>query len=105
MTLDQYTKAVLTMIAIALTVIALNPWIGSYQLHAIKSSVSVGTPIGPQIAEAGAPEQEYKLCVSQRPVPKKWGKVVAAMTDSSKSALVFETDDAIKLIFGASPYV
>ena len=60
MTLDRYVKAVLTVIAIALVVIALNPWL-----------TSVRALLAPRHAagETAQAKYEYKI-------PKAWGKVV-----------------------------
>jgi hypothetical protein len=53
---DRYLKVALTLIAIALCVIALNPW-----LEALRP--------GPAVAQGSPPKFEVE-------VPKAWGKVV-----------------------------
>ncbi len=59
MTLDPYTKAVLTVIALALSAIALNPWVAPERLL---------RALGPDTAEA----QRRK----EISIPAAWGKVV-----------------------------
>lgn len=56
MTFDRYTKAVLTVIAAALTAIALNPWLQTISLRSAE-------------AQIGPPRFEAAL-------PKAWGKVI-----------------------------
>ena len=60
MTLDRYVKAVLTVIAIALVVIALNPWL-----------TSVRALLGPRHAAGETAQAKYEYAI-----PKAWGKVV-----------------------------
>ena len=56
MTVDRYTKSVLTIIAVALTAIALNPWLSTIRLRSAEAQ------IGPPKFEAS--------------VPKAWGRVI-----------------------------
>jgi hypothetical protein len=57
MAIDRYTKVVLTVIALALGVIAFRPWVGPEAL----------TP-APALAQSGP---QYTLTI-----PRAWGKVV-----------------------------
>ena len=56
MKIDRYTKIVLTVIAVALTAIALNPWVQTISLRAAE-------------AQIGPPRYETSI-------PKAWGRVV-----------------------------
>jgi hypothetical protein len=60
---DRYTKVVLSIIAVALTVIAARPWLpGSGVLQAV----------GPGAAQAQGAVPKYEVSV-----PKEWGKFIA----------------------------
>ena len=60
MMLDRYVKTVLTVIAIALVVIALNPWL-----------TPVRALLGPRHAAGETAQAKYEYTI-----PKAWGKVV-----------------------------
>jgi hypothetical protein len=61
MRIDRYSKIVLTVIALALTVLALNPWLGT----------GAGpTVLAPRAVDA---QTEAKYVVT---IPKAWGKLV-----------------------------
>ena len=81
MTIDGYTKAALTVIAAALTVVALNPWITPARWE---------SAILPQSAEAQA---RNCISVSRETVREAWGKLAAV----TRSHLVFEANDVIRL--------
>src|SRR5437016_13548366 len=61
MMLERYVKAVLTVIAIALVVIALNPWL-----------TPVRALLGPRHAAGETAQAKYEYTI-----PKVWRKVVA----------------------------
>lgn len=75
MSLDRYTKAVLTVIALALAVIAARPWLPD------GSPLSVLRP-EPALAQGAAPKYEVA-------VPKAWGKFIAF----SNNNLLLEAPD------------
>jgi hypothetical protein len=81
MTIDGYTKAVLTVIAAALTGIALNLLI---------TPARWAPAILPQAAEAQA---RNCVSISREPAPEAWGKLAAV----TRAYLVFETKDVIRL--------
>jgi len=62
MTFDRYTKGVLTFIAIALMLIAVNPWLTSRPWHQI---------LGAAPAEAQGSGPQFEVMI-----PKAWGKVI-----------------------------
>jgi hypothetical protein len=62
MAVDRYTKSVLTIIAIALTLIALSSWLGSPLRREI---------FGPVPAEAQGSTPQF-----ENTIPKAWGKVI-----------------------------
>jgi hypothetical protein len=75
MSLDRYTKAVLTVAALALAIIAARPWLPD------------GTPLSvlrpePALAQGAAPKYEVT-------VPKAWGKLIAF----SNNNLLLEASD------------
>jgi hypothetical protein len=72
---DRYTKAVLTVIAVALAVIAARPW--------LPEAGSI-TLLRPQPAHAQTAVPKYEVTV-----PKAWGKFVAF----SNNNLLLETPD------------
>ena len=62
MTIDRYTKAVLTVIAVALVVIAVRP--------------SVPASIWPAALQV-APAQAQTMAAREATIPKAWGKYVS----------------------------
>ena len=75
MSLDRYTKAVLTVVALALAVIAARPWLPD------------GAPLSalrPQSALAQSAAPKYEVTV-----PKAWGKLLAF----SNNNLLLEASD------------
>jgi hypothetical protein len=62
MTIDRYTKAVLTVIAVALVVIAARPY--------------VPTASWPQMLRV-APAQAQSMAAREATIPKAWGKYVS----------------------------
>ena len=62
MTIDRYTKAVLTVIAVALVVIAARPY--------------VPTATWPQMLHV-APAQAQSMAAREATIPKAWGKYVS----------------------------
>ena len=77
MTADRYTKTMLTVIAVALLVIAARPW-----LPEAKGT----TVVRPQPAYAQTTTPKYEVTV-----PKAWGKFVGF----SNNNLLLETPDGI----------
>lgn len=63
MTVDRYTKIVLTVIAVALSAIAARPWLPDAWLDGVRPA--------PALAQAGA-VPKYEVTV-----PKSWGKFIA----------------------------
>lgn len=63
MTIDRYTRSVLTVIAGALTALAAHAWLGPAPL---------GSAIGVTAVEAQTSAAQYEISL-----PKAWGKVVA----------------------------
>jgi hypothetical protein len=62
MTIDRYTKAVLTVIAVALVVIAVRPY---FSASAVTSGLQV------------APAQAQSMAAREATIPKNWGKYVS----------------------------
>ena len=63
MTVDRYTKATLTVIALALAAIAVRPWLPEAGLM---------SAVSPDPAQAQTAAPKYDVVV-----PKSWGKMVA----------------------------
>jgi hypothetical protein len=76
--MDRYTKIVLTVIAVALVVIAVRP---------LAPSVLEG--VHPQLAQAQTPTPKYDVTV-----PKSWGKFVAF----SNNNLLLEGPDGWRVV-------
>lgn len=77
---DRYLRTVLTVIAVALVVIAVRPWLPrSVRLDGL-SPASVE-------AQSGAPKYEVT-------VPKAWGKIVAF----SNNNLLLEAPDEFRIV-------
>jgi hypothetical protein len=74
MTLDRYLKAVLTVIAVALVAIALNPWLAGLSLSR---------------ADAQVPAK-YELTI-----PKAWGKIIGY---SNQNLLMEASDGTLRTV-------
>lgn len=81
MPIDRYTKAVLTVIAIALTVIAVRPWL---------PTAGWLEAMGPARALAQTPTPKYEVTI-----PKAWGKFVAY---SNNNLLLEGPDQTLKIV-------
>ena len=80
MNVDRYVKAVLTVIAIALVVIAVRPWLpASDVLHVLR----------PVVAEAQSGLPKYEVTV-----PKSWGKLVGF----SSNNLLLESAEGLRIV-------
>jgi hypothetical protein len=75
--IDRYTKAILTVIAIALVMIAARPWLAG-----------LTTGIGPDAAEAQAAKWEHTL-------PKAWGKMVGF---SNNNILLEDKEQTLRVV-------
>ena len=62
MTIDRYTKAVLTVIAVALVVIAVRPYVSG-------SSLTTALQV--------SPAQAQTMAAREATIPKNWGKYMA----------------------------
>ena len=62
MTIDRYTKAVLTVIAVALVVIAVRPYVSG-------SGLTTALQV--------APAQAQSMAAREATIPKTWGKYVS----------------------------
>ena len=78
---DRYTKAVLTVIAVALLVIAVRPW--------LPEAGWVGA-LRPQPAHAQTASPKYEVTV-----PKAWGKFVAF---SNNNLLLEASDQTLRIV-------
>jgi hypothetical protein len=78
MTVDRYTKAVLTVIALALVVLAARPWVPA-----------VVRLVGPSSASAQMAAPKYEVAV-----PRAWGKYVAF----SNNNLLLEAPDGLRIV-------
>ncbi|HYB40435.1 MAG TPA: hypothetical protein VEL75_01630 [Candidatus Methylomirabilis sp.] len=81
MVADRYTKALLTVIALALVVIAARPWLPASGLF---------TAIRPDAALAQSAVPKYELTV-----PKAWGKYVAF---SNNNLLLEAPDGTMRIV-------
>jgi hypothetical protein len=101
MSIDRYTKAILTVIALALTALAVNPWLGtsptlSWTPRAVEAQqVPAPGPAPIQIPTPPAFAQWWDDCTatSKETVPVSWGQLVTTTT----GAFVFVGDDTIRL--------
>ncbi len=75
MKLDAYVKGVLTVIAVALVAIAVNPWLSRIALPA---------------AEAQTAEAKYSITI-----PKAWGKIVGF---SNQNLLMEASDGTLRAV-------
>ena len=78
MTIDRYTKAVLTIIALALVVLAVRPW--------VPTLLSAARP-DPAWAQITTPKYEVI-------VPKSWGKY----SGFSNNNLLLEASDGMRIV-------
>ena len=76
--MDRYTKIVLTVIAVALVVIAVRPF-----------AASVLERLQPEVAQAQSVTPKYEVSV-----PKAWGKYVAF----SNNNLLLETAEGFRVV-------
>lgn len=85
MRVDTYTKSILTVIAVALSVMALNPWLASQRWL--------------QAMATGTAEAQDCPAVTKYRVPASWGNPVAAWPSNNinEPSLVFGERDAIIL--------
>jgi hypothetical protein len=81
MAADRYIKGVLTVIAVALVVIAVRPW--------LPESGWLKT-IGPAPAQAQAPAAKYEVTV-----PRAWGKFVSF---SNNNLLLEAPDQSMRVV-------
>ena len=77
---DRYTKAVLTVIALALAVMAVRPWLPASGLLAA---------LRPESAQAQTSAAKYEVTV-----PKAWGKYIAY----SNNNLLLEGPDGMRIV-------
>lgn len=75
MRLDAYVKAVLTIIAVALVVIALNPWVAG---------------VAPGRADAQMAEPKYEVSL-----PRAWGKILGY---SNQNVLMEAADGTLRSV-------
>jgi len=81
MTVDRYTKALLTIIAVALVVIAARPW--------LPASALLGA-VRPDPAQAQSLAPKYEVAV-----PKAWGKFVSF---SNNNLLLEAPDQSLRIV-------
>ncbi len=111
MNVDRYTKVILTVIALALVALALNPWLGGLgwgpalgvrpaeaQAPAAPAPPpAAGAPAAPPAVipapAFGAPWWDDCTVTSKETVPAGWGRLVGV----APGAFVFESDDTIRL--------
>lgn len=75
MRLDRYVKGLLTLIALALAVIALTPWLA---------------PLGLPTAEAQSATPKYEVTI-----PKSWGRIIGF---SNNNLLLQADDGALRVV-------
>jgi hypothetical protein len=80
-TIDRYTKVVLTVIAVALAVVAARPWLPETGLLEI---------VRPDQAQAQSMTPKYEVTV-----PKAWGKFVSF---SNNNLLLESTDGVLRIV-------
>ena len=78
---DRYTKAVLTVIAVALVMIAVRPWFSEFGLLSVAR---------PDPAHAQSVVAKYEVTV-----PKAWGKFVAY---SNNNLLLEAPDQSMRIV-------
>lgn len=80
MNLDRYVKGLLTVIAIALVVIAVRPWLPASDVLDV---------VRPVVAEAQSGAPKYEVTV-----PKSWGKLVGL----SSNNLLLESSEGLRVV-------
>jgi hypothetical protein len=81
MRIDRYTKTILTIIAIALSVIAVQPWVqGTGLMQALE----------PDRADAQTPTAKYDVAI-----PRSWGKYLAY---SNNNLLLLADDQTMRIV-------
>ena len=104
MRVDRYTNAVLTVIAAALVLLAVNPWLERLDGHrglAVRSAEAQApappatVPGQSPVVVPGALAQWWADCTaaSKETIPASWGRLVTL----APGAFVFETDETIRL--------
>ena len=78
---DRYVKTVLTVIAVALVVIAARPWV---------ADLAVFDNLRPRSAEAQNIAARYELSI-----PKSWGKLISF---SNNNLLLEATDGSLRIV-------
>lgn len=78
---DRYLRAVLTVIAVALTVIAVRPWLPAPGSLAL---------LGPDPAQAQTAAAKYEISL-----PKSWGKFIAF---SNNNLLLEAPDQSLRIV-------
>ena len=81
MTVDRYTKIALTIIAVALVIIAARPWL---------TAPGVLQTVLPGPAQAQAPAAKYEVTI-----PKDWGKFVGF---SNNNLLLEGPDHSLRIV-------
>jgi hypothetical protein len=81
MTLDRYSKTVLTVIALALVAIAVRPWL---------PDPAAWPALAPRPAHAQGAAPKYEVAV-----PKAWGKLVGF---SNNNLLLEGPDQALRIV-------
>jgi hypothetical protein len=82
MTVDRYTKGVLSVSAVALIIVALNPWLNSGETI---------RPVNVQVAEAQGPPE--CPAVVKIPIPREWSLVAMAMPSGNTPKFAFIAKD------------
>jgi hypothetical protein len=81
MRIDRYTKTILTIIAIALSVIAVQPWVqATGWIQALQ----------PDRADAQTPTAKYDVAI-----PRSWGKYLAY---SNNNLLLLADDQTMRIV-------
>lgn len=79
---DRYIKTALTVIAVALAVIAVRPW--------LPEPGSLGTALRPDPVHAQTTSPKYEVTI-----PKSWGKLVGY---SNNNLLLEATDQTLRIV-------
>ena len=81
MIIDRYTKVVLTVVAVALVVLTVRPWLPEF---------AVSTVVRPEPAHAQTEAAKYEVTL-----PKAWGKFVAY---SNNNLLLEAQDQSLRIV-------